>query len=192
MRRSGRVLASAVVGLLVGLLTTMLLVVPAGAAFASDAKAPSDRPTYAYDTQSASTTPVTSTRTAAPIGRSSARRAPGVVRLASGLFRAAKAGEDALRTVTALTREQDTALSAVMRDPNRLEHIFGQGGKHNIGQLTNELGGQEAVVREAILRIPRSQPEGVFKIATDIGPHSVTVTGRMMNGVPRVSNVWVP
>jgi RHS repeat-associated protein len=100
-------------------------------------------------------------------------------------------GDNALRTVTALTREQDAALSAVMRDPNRLEHIFGQAGKHNLASLTDELGGHQAVVREAILRVPRSQPEGVFKITSQIGPYPITVTGRMMNGVPRLSNIWV-
>ena len=104
---------------------------------------------------------------------------------------AAEAGGGAVRTVAALTREQDAALRAVMRNPNDLEHIFGQGGKHNLGQLVKELGGQEAVVREAILRIPRGQAEGVFKLPIGIGPHSVVVTGRMMNGVPRVSNMWM-
>ena len=98
----------------------------------------------------------------------------------------------ARRTVGPLTRQQDTALEDVMRNPNRLEHIFGQGGKHNLGPLTHELGSQRAVVREAILRIPRSQPEGVFKITTRIGEHEVTVTGRMLDGVPRISNMWVP
>lgn len=39
MRRPWRVLASALLGLLVGLLTTILLVVPAGAAFVSGGKA---------------------------------------------------------------------------------------------------------------------------------------------------------
>ena len=113
-------------------------------------------------------------------------------RTATGCCVAAKGAGGASRTVTALTREQDAALGAVMRDSNKLEHIFGQGGKHNLGQLTQELGGQQAVVREAILRVPRSQPEGVFKLSSRIGPHPVRITGRMMDGVPRISNVWVP
>jgi hypothetical protein len=62
---------------------------------------------------------------------------------------------------------------------------------HNLASLTDELGGHQAVVREAILRVPRSQPEGVFKITSQIGPYPITVTGRMMNGVPRLSNIWV-
>jgi len=33
---------------------------------------------------------------------------------------------------------------------------------------------------------------GVFKITSQIGLHPITVTGRMMNGVPRLSNIWVP
>lgn len=139
-----------------------------------------------------STSPSAKTRTAAAAGERGAENAPRS--WASSIPRsvAAKGASGASRTVTALTREQDTALAAVMRDSNRLEHIFGQGGKHNLGQLTQELGGQEAVVREAILRVPRSQPEGVFKLSSRIGPHPVTITGRMMDGVPRISNIWVP
>ncbi len=100
--------------------------------------------------------------------------------------------EVAKRTVTALTREQDAGLRAVMRDRNSLDHIFGQGGKHGLGKLTQELGGQEAVVREAILRVPRSQPEGVFTQYDRIGPHPIKITGNMINGVPRISNVMTP
>lgn len=142
---------------------------------------------------SAATTPTFNVRTATLVARRATAAGPRSSTPASTLRRATKAGEGvAQRTVTALTREQDSAVNAVMRDSNRLEHIFGQGGKHNLGQLTQELGGQQAVVRASILRVPRTQPEGVFKLSSRIGPHPVTMTGRMMNGVPRISNVWVP
>jgi hypothetical protein len=75
-----------------------------------------------------------------------------------------------------------------MRNPNDMRHIFAK--KHNLGPLTRELGGQEAVVREAVLRVPKSQPEGVFKISSQVGSHPTTVTGRVVNGVPRISNIW--
>jgi RHS repeat-associated protein len=127
------------------------------------------------------------------VGPGGARNAArGAWRTFAGREAAEEGGDAARRTITALTREQDTALNAVMRDSNRLEHIFGQGGKHNLGRLTQELGGQQAVVREAILRVPRTQAEGVFKLSDQIGPHPVTITGRIMNGVPRISNIWVP
>jgi hypothetical protein len=145
-----------------------------------------------YDSLATATTAWTTTRIAALGWHDDSRNAPRARTGADGVLLAAKAGGAAGRTVTALTREQDAALSAVMRDPNRLEHIFGQAGKHNLAQLTQELGGQQAVVREAILRVPRGQAEGVFKIASQVGSHRITVTGRMMNGVPRISNIWVP
>ena len=77
-----------------------------------------------------------------------------------------------------------------MRNPNDLEHIFGQGGKHNLAQLTQELGGERAVVREAILRVS-NESEGVFEVSRQIGSYRVTITGRMIDGVPRISNIWV-
>jgi hypothetical protein len=83
--------------------------------------------------------------------------------------------EVARRTVTALTREQDTALRAVRRDQNKLEHIFGQGGEHD----------------EAILRVSEVSRRA-FSRYDRIGPHPIRITGRMMNGVPRISNVMTP
>jgi uncharacterized protein RhaS with RHS repeats len=89
---------------------------------------------------------------AQPLGLAAAFLIPGVGEEAVAA-EAAGGSDRALATVTALTNEQDTALSAVMSDSNRLDHIFGQAGKHNLGQLTNDLGSQWAVVREGILRV---------------------------------------
>lgn len=105
-------------------------------------------------------------------------------------FVAAKAGDDALRTVTALTREQDAALAAAMRDPNKLRHIFGK-PQHNLGPLTRELGGQEALMREAVLAVPRGTT-GTFEVTKRIGTYDLTVRGRVVNGVPRIGTVFTP
>jgi len=115
---------------------------------------------------------------------------------ARGLFckvfckEAAKAGDDALRTVTALTREQDAALAAATRDANRLRHIFGR-PEHNLGPLTRELGGQEALMREAVLAVPRGTT-GNFEVTKRIGRYNLTVRGRIVKGVPRIGTVFVP
>ena len=90
--------------------------------------------------------------------------------------KAAKAGDEAAATVTALTRQQDAALSAVMRDPNKLRHIFGK-PQHNLGPITKELGGQETVIREAVLAVPRGTT-GTFEVTRRIGQYDLTVRGR--------------
>jgi hypothetical protein len=170
-------------GVAVAFATLSAAAVPSGqAGSAYAATTPSSCHSYAYDHLGLTTLRVSSQTNGRRIEPPHCRDS---IRLEASFGVAAEAGS-AVRTVAALTREQDAALRAVMRNPNSLEHIFGQGGKHNLGDLVKELGG------EAILRIPRSQAEGVFKLTTSIGSHSVTVTGRMMNGVPRVSNMWVP
>lgn len=103
--------------------------------------------------------------------------------------KAAKPADEALPTITALTRQQDAALSAVMRDPNKLRHIFGK-PQHNLGPVTKELGGQEALIREAVLAVPRGTT-GTFAITTRIGRYDLTVRGRVVNGVPRIGTVFV-
>ena len=110
------------------------------------------------------------------------------IALATGV--AAKAADEALPTITALTRQQDAALSAVMRDPNKLRHIFGK-PQHNLGPLTKELGGQEALIREAVLAVPRGTT-GAFEVTTRLGRYDLTVRGRVVNGVPRIGTVFVP
>jgi hypothetical protein len=96
----------------------------------------------------------------------------------------------ARRTVTALTRAQDLALAKVLADPNKMHHIFGKAG-HNLAPLIKELGGREALVREAILAIPRSQ-SGAFEISTQLGRHTLVVSGTVVDGVPRIGTMFVP
>ncbi|HEX8103183.1 MAG TPA: RHS repeat-associated core domain-containing protein [Solirubrobacteraceae bacterium] len=100
------------------------------------------------------------------------------------------AGDDARHTVTALTREQDAAVSATLRDPNKLRHIFDK-PEHNLGGLTRELGGRESVVREAVLAVPR-RTTGTFEVSRQVGRYNLTVRGRVVNGVPRIGTVFVP
>jgi RHS repeat-associated protein len=104
---------------------------------------------------------------------------------------AAKAGDDvAQRTVVALTRQQQAGIDAAIRDPNRFRHLF-EKQRHKLDPLVQELGGPEAVIREAILAVPRSQ-RGKFEITTRLGRHNLTVRGKVVNGVPRIGTLFVP
>ena len=47
-------------------------------------------------------------------------------------------------------------------------------------------------MREAVMRVPRNAPEGLFKFTTEMGNHSVIIKGRMMGGVPRISTIRIP
>jgi hypothetical protein len=96
----------------------------------------------------------------------------------------------ASRTVTALTREQDVALQAAVRDPNKIRHIFGK-AEHNLGPLTKDLGSREAVLRDPVLAVPRTQT-GKFEVTKRIGRNNLTVRGRVVDGVPRIGTVFVP
>ncbi len=111
---------------------------------------------------------------------------------AGGGGRAAARGADdiAKPTMGALTRQQDAALNAALRDPNKLHKIF-DAPKHKLDPLVQELGSREAVLREAVLAVPRSQT-GVFEVTTQLGRHSLTVRGRVVNDVPRISTAFVP
>lgn len=143
------------------------------------------------DTPSAQRGLASSRHPSVPMGSEVATSAPRRSECArSAGFLAAKAADEALPTITALTRQQDAALSAVMRDPNKLRHIFGK-PQHNLGPLTKELGGQEALIREAVLAVPRGTT-GAFEVTTRLGRYDLTVRGRVVNGVPRIGTVFVP
>lgn len=112
--------------------------------------------------------------------------------IARAMRRGGGATDELVPTVAALTRNQDVAVAGVMRDSNRLSHIFEQKGKHDLQPLVDQLGSREAVVREAVLRIPTNQPEGVFTdLTVAIGPHPITITGNVQDGKLYIGNFWV-
>jgi hypothetical protein len=95
-----RVRVNPLLALLVGLLTTILLLVPAGLDFVSSAEASSSQPTYAYDSTSAATSATLNAHGASLIASPGVRTAPGVVRLIPDRSLAAKAGDDVARLAT--------------------------------------------------------------------------------------------
>jgi hypothetical protein len=68
--------------------------------------------------------------------------------------------------------------------------VFGK-PQHNLGPLTKELGGREAVLREAVLAVPRNAM-GKFEATKQLGRHRLTVGGRVVDGVPRIGTVFAP
>lgn len=100
MTLSPRVPVNPLVGLLVGLLMTILLAVPAGVVFASSGEVSSDRPICSYDSASLSTTPPANADTVAfrvydPTHDVSRSRTPAL----GGRF-ATKAGEEGLEGIS--------------------------------------------------------------------------------------------
>ncbi|HEX2084476.1 MAG TPA: RHS repeat-associated core domain-containing protein [Solirubrobacteraceae bacterium] len=97
------------------------------------------------------------------------------------------------QTVTALTREQTIALEKAWTDKNTVHHIFGK-QQHNLGPLVRHFGGGEtgqiALLREAVLTVPRNTPPGTFVHSRQIGPYTLTTRGRMIDGVPRIGTVF--
>ncbi|MCP9492018.1 MAG: hypothetical protein MSC31_19405 [Solirubrobacteraceae bacterium MAG38_C4-C5] len=144
-----------------------------------------------YDARGSSTTSPLTARAAAVRGYDDARHLLLARPPAASRFLATKAGGGAAqRTVTALTREQDAGLRAALRDPNKFGHVFNN-PRHKLDPLVNELGGRDAVLREAVLAVPRSQT-GIFEVSKQLGRHNLTVRGRVVNGVPRIGTVFVP
>lgn len=95
----------------------------------------------------------------------------------------------ASRVVGALTREQNEGLRAATR-PNSVRHVFGK-AQHDLGAVTQKLGSEEAVLREAVLAVPRGQV-GRFEVTARIGGYDVVVRGRVVQGIPRIGTMFRP
>ena len=86
-----------------------------------------------------------------------------------------------------------------MVDPNRRRHVFGE-PKHNLDRLVRQSGSEEAAaqaISDAVNAAFRSgdlivDRDGRYRQVFDIGGISVTVSGRIVNGVVRVGTAFVP
>jgi hypothetical protein len=84
-------------------------------------------------------------------------------------------------------------------DANRRHHIFGD-PRHNLAPLVRRCGSEEAAgqaiedaVGAAVENGELAANEGEhYRQVFDVAGHSVTVIGRLVNGVPRVSTAWIP
>jgi hypothetical protein len=86
-----------------------------------------------------------------------------------------------------------------MLDPNRRRHIFGE-PRHNLDGLARHYGGEEAAGRAIVEAVANAystgnlavDDDGLFKQVFEIGGNSVTVSGRVVDGVARVATAWIP
>jgi RHS repeat-associated protein len=101
-------------------------------------------------------------------------------------FLAGGAAEDA-----GLSSVEQQTFDDVANNPNNLDHVFAE--KHNFGDLINQFGSQQNVLKQMILSLrSASLPEaGVFNTVVDLGGTSVEVNGAVVNGVPRIGTAWV-
>jgi hypothetical protein len=78
---------------------------------------------------------------------------------------------------------------------DRLEHVFGQGGKHNVGPLVSQFGGSQMQTFNAVYDAVQSLglPAGVIAKGTTVIVNGFTlnVTGNIINGVLNLSNFWI-
>lgn len=75
-------------------------------------------------------------------------------------------------------------------DPNKLNHIFGR-ADHNLDGLVKQFGSQEKAF-EALQTAVRNKGglEGVFKTTVKLGSETVTVTGKVVDGVAQIGTAF--
>jgi hypothetical protein len=85
-----------------------------------------------------------------------------------------------------------------MDDPNKRHHIFDD-PDHNLDVVVRQYGSPEAAgqaIVEAVTAAFRNgslivDPLGYYKQILDIGGNWVIVSGKVVNGVPRVGSAWL-
>jgi hypothetical protein len=85
-----------------------------------------------------------------------------------------------------------------MDDPNKLNHIFNN-PDHNLDRVVRQYGSQEAAAWAMIEAIDSAlqngslmtDPEGRYRQLFDIGGNAVWISGKVVDGVPRVGSAWV-
>src|SRR5579863_32321 len=85
-----------------------------------------------------------------------------------------------------------------MDDPNKRQHIFGN-LDHGLDLLVRQYGSEEAASRAVFEAVRQAYAAGAlilcargrYRQVFEIGGHSVTVSGRSVNGVVRVGSAWI-
>jgi hypothetical protein len=84
------------------------------------------------------------------------------------------------------------AYDFILKDPNKMRKIFGNPG-HSLSGLVQRLNGEENVVA-AVVQAARQGPiltrssDGIFVTARNVHGTTVTIQGRIFNGVTRVGD----
>jgi hypothetical protein len=85
-----------------------------------------------------------------------------------------------------------------MDDPNKLHHIFGN-PKHNLDAIVRHYGGEGAAARALLQAVVTALQDGSLVADTDghykqvfhIRSFLVWISGKVVNGVPRIGSAWV-
>jgi hypothetical protein len=83
-------------------------------------------------------------------------------------------------------------------DRNRLHHVFGQ-PKHNLDGLVRTCGGRERAGQAIIEAVAAAaavgelvvDERGMYSQLFDVAGHLVTISGRIVDGVPRIGDAWI-
>jgi RHS repeat-associated protein len=91
--------------------------------------------------------------------------------------------------------EAAAAGTSAVANANKLGHIFGKAA-HNLGALVEEFGGQQgafSAVQGAIdQQVAKAGIRGVFEEIVRVGSQTVTVRGRVIDGVAKIGTFFVP
>jgi hypothetical protein len=85
-----------------------------------------------------------------------------------------------------------------MDDPNKRNHVFGN-PEHNLHPLVQQYGSEEAAGQAIVEAVNEAARDGSLIIDTlghyrqtlNIGGNLVTVSGKVVHGVPRVGSAWI-
>jgi hypothetical protein len=85
-----------------------------------------------------------------------------------------------------------------MDDPNRRHHTFGE-PRHNLESLVRQYCGEERAgqaIENAVTAAFEDgelvlDGDGLYRQVFDIGGHSVTVSGRVIDGVVHIATAWI-
>ena len=90
-------------------------------------------------------------------------------------------------------RSEAASLTPALR--NTLNHIFGR-SSHNLGPVVGEFGSQlnafNAMQSSVNARVASAGITGIFEETVTVGSFQVTVRGRVMDGVARISTAFIP
>jgi hypothetical protein len=82
-------------------------------------------------------------------------------------------------------------VASVLSNSNNVGHIFHS--KHLLEPLLLRYGSQAGVLTHVLNQLNgRIPPNGAINTTIDVGGYVVRVTGQVVNGIPMISNVWIP
>jgi RHS repeat-associated protein len=78
--------------------------------------------------------------------------------------------------------------------PDQVEHVFGK-AIHNLQGLVNDMGGRENAMH-ALIKSVGKVPDGIYgtsnPLIREVGNYTITIRGRMMDGVFKISTAFIP